>query len=137
MVESCTIADCSKLGQRLVVATLAVAIVGTFGSLALSMVLGLKACPLCFYQRSFIMATASVLAVGLVSYGLSTSTLSLLALPLATCGLAVAGFHEFLERTGKLECPCGIFGLGTAPQQSLVLFMPLCGALLVAATTGT
>jgi len=101
------------------------------------MVLGLKACPLCFYQRSFLMATASVLAVGLVSRGLSTSTLGLLALPLATCGLAVAGFHEFLERTGKLECPAGIFGLGTAPQQSLALFMLLTCVLSVTAGTAT
>jgi hypothetical protein len=31
----------------------------------------------------------------------------------------VAVFHEYLEMTGKLECPAGFLGLGTAPQQGL------------------
>lgn len=45
-----------------VVATIALA-----GSLLLSLVLGLKACPLCFYQRTFIMSLVGVLGIGLLT----------------------------------------------------------------------
>jgi hypothetical protein len=37
-------------------------------------------------------------------------------LPLAVAGLGVALFHEYLELTGKLECPSGVMGVGTAPR---------------------
>ena len=40
------------------------ALVGTAGSLYLSLGMGLKACPLCFYQRTFVMAALAVLLVG-------------------------------------------------------------------------
>jgi disulfide bond formation protein DsbB len=46
---------------RFAVAALAVSAVGTVGSLYLSLGMGLKACPLCFYQRTFMMSTAAVL----------------------------------------------------------------------------
>jgi len=45
---------------------------------------------------------------------------SLLALPLATAGFGVGAYHVHLELLGTLECPYGILGIGTAPQQSLV-----------------
>ena len=35
-------------------------------------------------------------------------------------GFAVAVFHVNLEMNGKLECPAGLLGLGTAPLQSLI-----------------
>jgi hypothetical protein len=56
------------------------------------------------------------------------------ALPLAVAGLGVALFHVSLEIGDKLECPTGLLGLGTAPQQSLVLFallLLLVGAVIV------
>lgn len=109
-------------------AALVLAVVGLAGSLYLSIGMALKACPLCFYQRTFMMSIVAVLAMGL---GRRTSGIALLALPLAAAGLGVACFHVFLEMTGKLECPGGIFGLGTAPQQSLSLFAVLFALLFL------
>jgi hypothetical protein len=51
--------------------------------------------------------------------------LNLLALPLAVAGLGVAVFHYYLELTGKLECPAGVMGIGTAPQQSIAALILL------------
>ncbi len=117
-------------------AALVAALAGLAGSLFLSLGMGLKACPLCFYQRTFAMSLVVVLGMGLVT-GLGRSgRLTLLALPLATAGLGVALFHVSLEISGKLECPRGLLGLGTAPQQSLALFLVLLG-LLVADVLGS
>jgi disulfide bond formation protein DsbB len=101
---------------------LVVAVLGAAGSLWLSIGMGLKPCPLCFYQRSFMMSVVGVLGIGLA---FRAGRLGLLALPLATAGLGVALFHVYLEAQGKLECPRGILGLGTAPQQSLAMFVLL------------
>src|ERR687886_605295 len=103
-------------------AALAVALAGLAGSLFLSLGMGLKACPLCFYQRAFMMSLVAVLGMGLLAGAARPGRLALLALPLATAGLGVALFHVSLEVRGKLECPRGVLGLGTAPQQSLAAF---------------
>jgi disulfide bond formation protein DsbB len=79
----------------------------------------LKACPLCFYQRTFVMGIVAVLGVGILTGERHRAVLNLLALPLAIAGIGVATFHVFLEMAGKLECPGGVMGIGTAPQQSL------------------
>jgi hypothetical protein len=79
------------------------------------------------------MAAAAVLTVGLVLRLRPARALSLLALPLAAGGLGVGLFHEWLELTGKLECPAGFLGLGTAPQQALVALV-LLATLLIAAS---
>jgi disulfide bond formation protein DsbB len=101
------------------------------GSLYLSMGMGLNACPLCFYQRSFIMAVVGVLGVGTVlRIALGTGSLSLLALPLAAAGLGVAVVHNGLVWGGVLVCPKGILGLGTAPLQSLIAHLIVIGLLL-------
>ncbi|MCH8830219.1 MAG: disulfide bond formation protein B, partial [Planctomycetes bacterium] len=92
---------------------LSVAVVGTLGSLWLSYGMGLKACPLCLYQRTFIMGVVAVLLIGLLTPVLRSPLLCLLALPAAVGGLGVALFHEYLELAGKLECPDGILGVGT------------------------
>jgi disulfide bond formation protein DsbB len=114
------------------IAALLVALGGLAGSLYLSLGLGLRACPLCFYQRTFMMSVAAVLGVGLVFGAAGPARLGLLALPLALGGLGVAIFHVSLEMRGALECPAGVFGLGTAPQQSLAFFA-LLSLLLIAA----
>ena len=98
--------------------SLVLAIVAVAGSLWLSLGMQLKACPLCFYQRSFAMSVLAVLLIGLWTGIRPSATLGLMALPLATIGFCVACFHVYLEVAGKLECPKGIFGLGTAPTQS-------------------
>jgi hypothetical protein len=108
-------------GAALTWLALGVALLGAWGSLYLSMNMGLTACPLCFYQRSFVLSAAAVLATGLLAGLERTTPLCLLALPLAVAGTAVGGFHVFLEVKGKLECPGGIFGLGSAPQQALAV----------------
>src|SRR5438128_11634203 len=82
-------------------AALAVACAGLLGSLALSWGLALKACPLCFYQRAFVMALVAVLGVGLLARAARPGRLGLLALPLAIAGLGVASFHVWLELTNK------------------------------------
>jgi disulfide bond formation protein DsbB len=103
---------------------LLVALAAVAGSLYLSIGLRLQACPLCFYQRTFAMAVVGVLLIGLLSRA-EGSLVSLLALPSAVGGAGVAAFHVYLEQTGKLECPHGLFDLGTAPTQSLATFVLL------------
>jgi disulfide bond formation protein DsbB len=95
------------------------------GSLFLSLGMNLKACPLCFYQRTFVMCLLAVLGMGLLVGAAPPSKLALLALPLSIAGMGVAAFHVWLESSGKLECPAGILGLGSAPLQSLTAFVLL------------
>lgn len=103
---------------------LAVSVVAVIGSLYLSMGMHLKACPLCLYERTFLMGVAGVLLIGLSSSrDVRSGFTALMSLPLTTAGLGVAAFHVYLELTGVLECPAGLLGLGTAPQQSLAAFL--------------
>jgi len=109
----------------LVWAPFLVALVALAGSLWLSIGMKLKACPLCFYQRTFVMGVVAVLGVGLLTGPRHRAVLNLLALPLAVGALGVAVFHVYLELTGKLECPAGVMGIGTSPQQSLAILVVL------------
>lgn len=109
----------------LVLPSLLVALVALAGSLWLSIGMGLKACPLCFYQRTFVMGVVAVLGIGLLAGERHRGILNNLALPLAVGGVGVAIFHVYLELIGKLECPTGVIGMGTAPQQSLVALTAL------------
>jgi disulfide bond formation protein DsbB len=118
-------------GTGLTWAALIAALGGTAGSLYLSLGMKLEACALCYYQRSFIMGVAAVLLLGLLTRASRVAPLSLLALPLGAAGAGVAGFHVYLEKIGKLECPAGAFGVGTAPQQSLAVYVMLVVLLVV------
>jgi disulfide bond formation protein DsbB len=109
----------------LVWAPLLVALVALGGSLWLSIGMKLKACPLCFYQRTFVMGVVAVLGIGLLTGPRNRAVLNLLALPLTVGALGVAVFHVHLELTGKLECPAGVLGIGTSPQQSLAALIVL------------
>ena len=42
-------------------------------------------------------------------------------------------FHDYLELAGKLECPAGIMGIGTAPQQSLTVLTGLLALVVLPA----
>jgi disulfide bond formation protein DsbB len=106
-------------------AALVAAVIVAVGSVYLTLQLKLKPCALCYYQRTFAFSLVAVLAVGLLGRVLPTDRLGVLALPLALSGLGVAVFHVWLEVSGKLECPEGVFGLGTAPKQSLAGFVIL------------
>jgi Disulfide bond formation protein DsbB len=107
-----------------------VAAAGMAGSLFLSLGMDLKACPLCFYQRAFVMSVFGILAVGLLAGERLAGRLSLVVLAPALAGLGVALFHVYLEMAGQLECPQGVFGWGTAPKQSLAVFVVLVALLL-------
>ena len=110
--------------------------VGTSGSLFLSVGLGLKACPLCFYQRSFVMAVLAVLALGRILERSRPGLICFLCVPLTWAGLGVAAFHEYLVLTNVLECPLALFGIGTAPAQSLFVFIALAVAVSAGAWCG-
>jgi disulfide bond formation protein DsbB len=112
------------------------ALLGLAGSLYLSLGMALKPCPLCYYQRAFAMGLVGVLGMGLPAGVARAGRLGLLALPLAVAGLGVAAFHVWLEATGKLECPQGVLGLGTAPEQSLGVFAVLVVILVVDVSAG-
>jgi disulfide bond formation protein DsbB len=117
--------------------TLATALLMLVGSLFLSVGLGLKACPLCLYERTFVMGVVGVLAMAvIVRPSPRPGLLALLALPLSVAGLALAGFHVYLDRSGVLDCPAGILGLGHAPDQSLAGYLVLTGLLAVGALAG-
>jgi disulfide bond formation protein DsbB len=109
-----------------------VSLLGTLGSLLLSLGLGLKACPLCFYQRTFMISAFLVGSFGLWTERRRPGLICLLVVPLAWAGFGVAAFHEYLVVTEVLECPTALFGIGTAPVQSLILF----GVLVTFATWG-
>jgi disulfide bond formation protein DsbB len=110
---------------------LLVALAAVAGSLYLSLGMNLAACAFCFYERAFVMAALGVLLAGLFGGVAPGSRLSLLALCPAVAGLGVAGWHVVLEASGKMECPAGVLGVGTAPQQSLFAFVLLAVFLIV------
>ena len=118
-------ASLSGVTATLVWASLLVALVALAGSLWLSVGMKLKACPFCFYQRTFVMGVVAVLGIGLLIGQRHRVVLNLLALPLVVGALGVAVFHVYSEVTGKLECPSGVMGIGTAPQQSLAVLVVL------------
>lgn len=115
--------------------SLGLALLGSIGSVYLSIGMGLKACPLCFYQRSFMLAAAVSLGTALWLDGLRSPRTCLVALPFAWAGLGVAAFHEYLVVTGKLECPPALFGWGDGPVQSLAVFLVLTTVCLAGAFT--
>jgi hypothetical protein len=65
------------------------------------------------------MGVVAVLGIGVLTSQRHRGVLNLLALPLTVAGFGIAAFQVVLELTGKLECPSGVMGIGTAPQQSL------------------
>ena len=93
------------------------------GSLYLTHVLDLIACPLCLYQRTFAFAAFGILLLGLLTKARGTGYVNLLALFPTVAGGAIAGWHVYLEAAGKLKCPMGIYEIGTTPQQSLASFI--------------
>lgn len=113
----------------MIAATVA-ALASVTGSLYLSLGLGLIACPLCFYQRTFAFAVLGVLLVGVCTRAWETQYVNLMALLPAVAGAVVAAFHTYLDMSGKLVCPKGLFGVGTTAQQSLASFVLILACLL-------
>jgi len=99
-----------------------IAVVGVLGSLHLSLGMELKACPLCYYQRAFIMSVAAILTFGMFLPGVPTAAQTVFALAPAFAGGAVAALHTYLAVSGDLECPIGITGSLVAPAESLIVY---------------
>lgn len=116
--------------------TLGWSLLGTAGSLYLSVGMKLRACPLCFYQRSFVMAVFTVYLMAAWAGIQPSATWATLAWPLGVAGMGVAAFHEWLVLKRVLECPKGVGGLGSAPLQSLLMFLVLVILLAVHALAG-
>lgn len=131
-----TASGVTKTSAIWLAAAVLISLTGTIGSVFLSVGLGLKACPLCFYQRSFVMAALAVLILGWFVERSRPGFVCLLGLPMAWAGLSVAAFHEYLVLTNVLECPQALLGLGTAPVQSLAMFAALAAATTIGAGTG-
>jgi disulfide bond formation protein DsbB len=112
-------------------AALAVAVLTVLGAFYLSFVEGKFPCPLCFYQRAFALGVVGVLAAGLVSGVNARISVATLALPVASAGLGVALWHVHLVRTDVLVCPAGMFGISTAPAQSMAAFGLLSAVLVL------
>jgi len=98
-------------------------------SVYLSVGMDLVACPLCFYQRAFVMGVFGVLAMAVLSGAQSRVAPAVLAMPAALAGLFIAGYHTYLVASGKLECPDGLFNLGAVPYQSFAIFILIVLAL--------
>lgn len=109
-----------------------VALVAVAGSFALTYALGLKPCPLCFYQRSFAMAVLAIVMLGRM-LRVPSAAVTGMALAPAVAGLGVASYHVFLVHTRVLDCPPGLFSAGSAPDQSFVMFALIVALLLLAA----
>src|SRR5260370_4421927 len=83
------------------------------GSLWLSLGMGMKACPLCLYQRSCVFAALAVLLLGLALRSQDGSGLAVLALAPSDPGFGVGPFHCYLEYTNVLESPSAVSGYGS------------------------
>lgn len=110
--------------------------IGVIASVGLSLLLKLRACPLCFYQRTAVMCTACVLSVGLTAAPQQAALWCLVCWAVHVMGLGVALFHVWLVQRQVLECPRGFGGLGTAPHQSLLFFLLAALPLLLGAEGG-
>jgi disulfide bond formation protein DsbB len=112
------------------IAALIAAAVSVAGSLYLTLGLGLIACPLCFYQRTFAFAVLGVLVLGVFTRARETPYVNLMALVPTVAGGIVAAFHTYLDMSGKLVCPKGILDIGSTAQQSLASFLLILACLI-------
>ncbi|MFZ2124827.1 MAG: disulfide bond formation protein B [Rhodoferax sp.] len=119
-----------------------VAAMATLGALFMSEIMGFAPCVLCWWQRIFMFPLVLVLALGLFPFDPKVLRY---ALPLATMGLLVAGFHVLLTMgiVPETLAPCrdGVpcktlqiewFGFVTIPLLSFFAFLVL-NLLLVTA----
>jgi len=125
----------------LVFAAWLIAALATLGALFMSEVMGFAPCVLCWYQRIFMFSLVFVLAAGLFPFD---PRVVRYALPLATAGLLVAGFHLLLMAgyipENMTPCRQGIpcstvqiewFGFVTIPLLSFIAFLTV-NVLLIA-----
>jgi disulfide bond formation protein DsbB len=119
-----------------------VAAMATLGALFMSEIMGFAPCVLCWWQRIFMFPLVLVLALGLFPFDPKVLRY---ALPLATMGLLVAGFHVLLTMgiVPETLAPCrdGVpcktlqiewFGFVTIPLLSFFAFLVLNFLLITA-----
>ena len=119
------------------------ATLATLGALFMSEIMGFSPCVLCWYQRIFMFPLVFILALGLFPFDPKVVRY---ALPLATLGMLVAGFHLLLVAGYIPETltpcrqgiPCSTvqiewFGFVTIPLLSFLAFLVI-NALLLAST---
>jgi disulfide bond formation protein DsbB len=127
------------MNVHLVRANFLLALMGTFGSLYFSEVMGLPPCPLCWYQRIFLYPLVFIFAAALWR---GDRNYRIYALPLTFAGLAIAIYHNLLyfgfisealaPCTKELSCSSRqleLFGFVTIPLMSLAGFFVI--ALLI------
>jgi disulfide bond formation protein DsbB len=124
--------------RRLIGAGTAIAAVATIGSLWFSLGLGLVPCTLCWYQRILMYPLVIVLGVAVLE---DRPHVWRTVLPLSAGGLAVAGYHSWLQATTtscQLEGSCAavqwqspVLGL-SIPNLSLIAFLLLTVVALLA-----
>lgn len=121
-----------------------VALLGTIASLYYSEVLGFPPCNLCWYQRIFMYPQVFMLGFAWYRHDRSVVPYSLL---LSGIGIALAGYHSYLQFGGSPLIPCGAgsqaaacaqrfvfeFGFITIPLMTATAFalMLLCMGILV------
>lgn len=119
------------MASKWVIAAVTLSGLGVAACLYLSFGAGLVACPLCIYQRAFLMAAFGISLVGAVAGRGHTALVCSLLLPVAVMGIGIAAYHEYLIRSETIECPPGLLAMGSLPTQSLVLFSLLSLAALM------
>ncbi|AFK20504.1 disulfide bond formation protein B [Haloferax mediterranei ATCC 33500] len=106
-----------------------VALAATTGSLYFSLGLGLTPCDLCWYQRILMYPLVVVLGVAAVE---DRADVWKTILPLSLGGVALAGYHTYLQVAPGATCTVGgpctsiqypmLGGLLTIPRLSLIAF---------------
>ncbi|MFC7201994.1 disulfide bond formation protein B [Haloferax namakaokahaiae] len=107
-----------------------VALAATSGSLYFSLGLGLMPCDLCWYQRILMYPLVVVLGVAAVE---DREAVWKTVLPLSLGGVALAGYHTYLQVAPGATCTVGgpctsiqyemLGGLLTIPRLSLIAFV--------------
>lgn len=106
----------------LLVAATLVAVVATAGSLALSLVLGLVPCDLCWYQRILMYPLVVVFGVAALE---DRRDVWRTGLPLSAGGGVIAAYHSLLQVVPSGSATCGAGGGCTA------VLLPMLGGLLM------
>lgn len=112
-----------------------VALGAVIGSMALSEILNLKPCALCWYQRIFMFPLAFILGVGVYR---KDNKAVYYVLPLSIVGLIIAFYHTLLQwgiikeviTTCSIDSSCAKpqinwFGFITIPFMSLLAFLTI------------
>ena len=114
-----------------------IALIATAGSLYFQYGMGLWPCELCWYQRILMYPLVVILGIATLE---DRPTVYRAALPLASLGAILAGYHSLLQRTDLdggacTALNCGtiqyeLFGVLSIPNLAFIAFTLITGALL-------